>query len=56
MAAVDAVPSDPTPVTDALAQISGAEVAWYVGAQHDLHAQHPERCAADLLSLAARAG
>jgi pimeloyl-ACP methyl ester carboxylesterase len=56
MAAVDAVPSQATPVTEALAQIPSAEVAWYVGAQHDLHAQHPKRCAADLLGLAARTG
>jgi pimeloyl-ACP methyl ester carboxylesterase len=28
----------------------------YVGAHHDLHAQHPDRMAAELLALAARAG
>ena len=54
MAAVDAVPTHSTPVTDALERIPQAEVAWYVGAHHDLHAQQPERCAADLLALAAR--
>ena len=54
MAAVDALPLGATPVTEALDEIPGAQVAWYVGAHHDLHAQQPERCAADLLALAAR--
>jgi pimeloyl-ACP methyl ester carboxylesterase len=54
LAAVDAVPVHPTPVTDALDGLPAAEISWYVGAHHDLHAQHPDRCAADLLSLAAR--
>ena len=54
MAAVDAVPASPTPVTDALERIPGAEVSWYVGAHHDLHAQLPDRCAAELLALAGR--
>lgn len=54
MPAVDAVPSTPTPVTEALESIPLAEVSWYVGAHHDLHAQLPDRCAADLLALAAR--
>ncbi|HEY5135397.1 MAG TPA: alpha/beta hydrolase [Candidatus Nanopelagicales bacterium] len=54
MAAVDAVPASPTPVTDALERIPGAEVSWYVGAHHDLHAQQPDRCAAELLALAGR--
>lgn len=54
MAAVDAVPVGSTPVTEALEAIPDAEVAWYVGAHHDLHAQQPDRCAADLLALAAR--
>lgn len=54
MAAVDAIPTTSTPVTEALAGITDAEVAWYVGAHHDLHAQQPDRCAADLLALAAR--
>lgn len=54
MAAVDAVPTHTTPVTDALERIPQAEVAWYVGAHHDLHAQQPDRCASDLLTLAAR--
>ena len=31
-----------------------AESSWYVGADHDLHVQHPDRIAADLLALAAR--
>lgn len=33
-----------------------AEVSWYPGAHHDLHAEQPHRLAADLLGLAARAG
>lgn len=54
MAAVDAVPVQTTPVTEAGERIPDAEIAWYVGAHHDLHAQQPDRCAADLLRLAAR--
>jgi pimeloyl-ACP methyl ester carboxylesterase len=54
MAAVDAVPVGSTPVTEALDAIPDAQVAWYVGAHHDLHAQQPDRCAADLLALASR--
>ena len=54
MAAVDTIPTTQTPVTEALQSIPAAEVAWYVGAHHDLHAQQPDRCAADLLALAAR--
>jgi pimeloyl-ACP methyl ester carboxylesterase len=54
MAAVDAVPVQATPVTEASERIPGAEIVWYVGAHHDLHAQQPARCAADLLRLAAR--
>ena len=38
----------------ALALLPDAEVSWYVGADHDLHAQHPDRLAADLVGLAAR--
>ena len=55
MAAVDAVPRSSTPVTEAVAAIPDAQVQWYVGAHHDLHAQQPQRCADDLLELAARA-
>ena len=55
MAAVDTVPVGSTPVTDALDRIPAAEIAWYVGAHHDLHAQQPDRCASDLLALEARA-
>ena len=55
MPAVDAVPASTTPVTVALELLPDAEVQWYVGAHHDLHAQLPDRCAADLLALAARA-
>jgi pimeloyl-ACP methyl ester carboxylesterase len=54
MAAVDAVPVGRTPVTDAGDGIAAAEIQWYVGAHHDLHAQLPDRCTADLLALAAR--
>ncbi|MGB7979753.1 MAG: alpha/beta hydrolase [Candidatus Nanopelagicales bacterium] len=54
MAAVDVVPAHPTPVTEIGAQIADAQVLWYVGAHHDLHAQQPGRCAADLLTLARR--
>ncbi len=54
MAAVDAVPVGSTPVTDALDRIPDSEVRWYVGAHHDLHAQQPDRCTADLLALEAR--
>lgn len=52
MAAVDELPTTATSVTEALSMIPGAEVSWYVGADHDLHAQHPGRCAAELLVLA----
>lgn len=54
MPAVDAVPQVATPVTEALAAIPDAEVSWYVGAHHDLHAQQPDRCAQDLLALSTR--
>ncbi|HYN74982.1 MAG TPA: alpha/beta hydrolase [Candidatus Limnocylindria bacterium] len=54
MAAVESVPTRETAVTEALEAIPDAEVSWYVGAHHDLHAQDPDRCAADLLALAAR--
>ena len=54
MPAVDSVPTTTTPAVEALEQIPLAEVSWYVGAHHDLHAQLPDRCAADLLALAAR--
>ncbi len=55
MPAVDAVPETTTPVTEALHAMPLAEVSWYVGAHHDLHAQLPDRCATDLLALARRA-
>lgn len=43
-------------VDEAAACLPGAAgvdrpVRWYVGADHDLHAQHPQRVATDLLSL-----
>lgn len=42
-------------VEEALAALPGAEVSWYDGCDHDLHAQVPERVAADLIRLARRA-
>jgi pimeloyl-ACP methyl ester carboxylesterase len=54
MVAVDAVPTQPTPAAEAGERIADAQVIWYVGAHHDLHAQQPERCAHDLLALARR--
>jgi pimeloyl-ACP methyl ester carboxylesterase len=42
-------------VTGAAAAINRASLREYVGADHDLHAQHPRRLAADLLMLASRA-
>jgi pimeloyl-ACP methyl ester carboxylesterase len=38
----------------ALSLLPDAEVSWYSGADHDLHVQHPDRLAADLVALAAR--
>ena len=67
---VPAVPADPddrpldaaeagmatrSEVAEALALLPRAEVVEYVGADHDLHVQHPDRLARDLLSLSARA-
>lgn len=40
-------------VAEALAALPIARVTWYAGADHDLHAQHPRRVAADLLALEA---
>jgi pimeloyl-ACP methyl ester carboxylesterase len=31
--------------------VPGSRVSWYAGADHDLHAQHPGRVTADLMSL-----
>jgi pimeloyl-ACP methyl ester carboxylesterase len=42
-------------VEEARAALSRAEIAWYRGADHDLHAQQPKRLATDLLRLAATA-
>lgn len=41
-------------VAEALAGLPDAEARWYASAHHDLHAEQPQRCAADLLALAAR--
>ena len=38
----------------AMSLLPDAVVSWYVGADHDLHAQHPGRLADDLVALAAR--
>lgn len=38
----------------ALDLLPDARVSWYVGADHDLHAQQPARLVADLVGLAAR--
>jgi pimeloyl-ACP methyl ester carboxylesterase len=54
-----AVPADGTDPRDGLRiaeeQLPDVVVARYVGAHHDLHAQQPDRMAADLLALAERA-
>ena len=60
---VPAVAEQPNPrderrraaVTAAAEALPDAEVVWYVGAAHDLHAEQPERLTGDLLDLAARA-
>ncbi|MEV4414949.1 alpha/beta fold hydrolase [Catellatospora sp. NPDC049609] len=39
------------PVHRAAAALPGATVRWYPGSDHDLHAQHPDLLAADLLTL-----
>jgi pimeloyl-ACP methyl ester carboxylesterase len=47
-------PSDPrlaAAVADALGGLPKAKVSWYDGADHDLHAQFPDRVASDLLAL-----
>ncbi len=41
-------------VDEALARLPDATVSEYVGADHDLHAQHPARCALDLHDLTSR--
>jgi pimeloyl-ACP methyl ester carboxylesterase len=41
-------------VRAAAAALADAEISWYEGADHDLHAQHPDRLAADLVALATR--
>jgi pimeloyl-ACP methyl ester carboxylesterase len=40
-------------VGEALSALPDARVRWYPGADHDLHAQHPDRLARDLLEFAA---
>jgi pimeloyl-ACP methyl ester carboxylesterase len=54
---VPATPADgtvPPAVGRAAAALTDATVKPYPGADHDLHAQHPDRLAADLLDLAGR--
>jgi pimeloyl-ACP methyl ester carboxylesterase len=41
-------------VADAVRNLADAEVSWYPGAHHDLHAEQPARLTADLLALARR--
>ena len=41
-------------VVQALHALPDARVSWYPGAHHDLHAEQPDRLAADLLDLARR--
>ena len=43
------------PVVEAAQLLPDCRVSEYVGADHDLHAQHPARCALDLQNLAVRA-
>jgi pimeloyl-ACP methyl ester carboxylesterase len=43
-------------VRAALGALPDADARWYPGADHDLHAQYPERLAADLEDLAQRVG
>jgi hypothetical protein len=42
-------------VAKAAGALANATIREYVGADHDLHAQHPADIAADLLTLAAEA-
>ncbi len=42
-------------IEEALAALPDAQVSWYRDADHDVHAQHPDRLATDLLGLLARA-
>jgi pimeloyl-ACP methyl ester carboxylesterase len=46
--------ADPSPVERAANLLSSAVIRPYPGGDHDLHAQHPEQLAADLLSLVVR--
>ena len=39
-------------VTKAAGSLARARIKEYVGADHDLHAQHPDEVAGDLLDLA----
>jgi pimeloyl-ACP methyl ester carboxylesterase len=54
MAAVSDVPTEQTAVTQAADALPDSRISWYVGGHHDLHAEQPDRCAAELLELATR--
>lgn len=49
-------PEDPMAAEplEALALLPDAQVSWYAGGDHDLHAEQPERVVADLLALTRR--
>lgn len=54
--AVAGGPDDQGAPAQAARLLPDAELRWYPGADHDLHAQHPQRLADDLLTLAERVG
>jgi pimeloyl-ACP methyl ester carboxylesterase len=41
-------------VAEAESLLTNASIRWYLGADHDVHVQHPQQIADDLLGLAAR--
>ncbi|MEO6712151.1 MAG: alpha/beta hydrolase [Mycobacteriales bacterium] len=55
-AAAEAETERTAAVREALTLLPDAQISWYDGAHHDLHGQHPQRVADDLLALDARAG
>ena len=42
-------------VAEAQSLLPDASIRWYPGADHDVHVQHPQQIADDLLGLLARA-
>jgi hypothetical protein len=42
-------------VSEAESLLPDASIRWYLGADHDVHVQHPQQVADDLLGLVARA-